>query len=197
MQQSRDARQRHQSPYTFGEKLKRMLWAVVEATAYRWTWPTWYRYRAWLLRCFGANVDPRSRLRRTCRFVCPWNLTVGADTATGEDVWFYCLGPIVIGERVTLSHFAKLCAGSHDPSDPVRMPLLRPPINIEDDVWIATAAFVGPDVTVKEGAILGGAAVTFRDLESWTIYAGNPAAPLKARPRLEGKNDLRTELPQE
>lgn len=172
---------RHLSPYSFADKVKRMLWAVVEATAFRWTWPTWYRYRAWLLRCFGAKVHPQSRLRRTCRFICPWNLTVGRDTATGEDVWFYSLGPINIGERVTLSHFAKLCAGSHDYTDPEAMPLLRSPISIGDDVWIATDAFVGPGVTISEGALLGARGCTFNDLEPWSIYGGNPAQFIKKR----------------
>ena len=118
---------RHKSPFSFREKVARMLWATVEATAFRWTWPTWYRYRAWLLRRFGAHVAPSTRIRRTCRFTCPWNLTIQANTATGEDVWFYCLGPIKIGQRVTLSHFAKLCAGSHDYRYPQSMPMLRPP----------------------------------------------------------------------
>ncbi|MEM1445768.1 MAG: putative colanic acid biosynthesis acetyltransferase [Planctomycetota bacterium] len=173
---------RHQSPFSFREKVGRILWSGVEATAFRWTWPTWYRYRAWLLRRFGADVHPSTRIRRTCRFVCPWNLTIGADTATGEDVWFYALGKIEIGQRVTLSHFAKLCAGSHDYTDPTDLPLLRPPIRIGDDAWIATDAFVGPDVVVGEGAILGARGCTFKSLEPWTIYAGNPAQRVKDRP---------------
>lgn len=158
-----------------------MLWSVVEATLFRLTWPTWYRWRAWLLRRFGARAHPTARIRRTCRFVCPWNLTIEEHTATGEDVWFYCLGEVKIGQRVTLSHFAKLCAGSHDHREPGLMPLLRPSIIIGDDVWIATDAFVGPGVVVANGAILGACGVTFRDLDAWTIYGGNPAAPVKPR----------------
>lgn len=160
-----------------------MLWASVELTLFRWTWPTWYRYRAWLLRRFGADVHPASRIRRTCTFECPWNLTMGAGTATGERVWFYCLGPITIGERVTLSHFCQLCAGSHDPDDPELMPLQRPRINIGDDAWIATSAFVGPGVEVGEGAILGACGCSFKDLKPWHIYGGNPATLLRERAR--------------
>jgi putative colanic acid biosynthesis acetyltransferase WcaF len=32
-----------------------------------------------------------------------------------------------------------------------------------------------------EGAVLGARGCTFRDLDAWTVYAGNPARPLKAR----------------
>ncbi|XOV76899.1 MAG: hypothetical protein ACFHWZ_08825 [Phycisphaerales bacterium] len=35
------------------------------------------------------------------------------------------------------------------------LPLIRPPIVIEDHAWIAADAFVGPGITVGEGAILG------------------------------------------
>lgn len=160
-----------------------MAWASVERTLFRATWPTWYRYRAFLLRLFGARVDPHSRIRRTCRFECPWNLTVGEGASTGEEVWFYCLGPVFVGRRVTLSHFCKLCAGSHDLDDPELMPLTRPPVVIHDDAWVATAAFVGPGVTVGEGAVLGAAAVTMRDLEPWSVYAGNPARLIRSRAR--------------
>jgi putative colanic acid biosynthesis acetyltransferase WcaF len=172
---------RHVSPYRFGEKVRRIIWSCVEATLYRWSWPTWYGFRVVLLRAFGANVDRSARLRRTCRFFCPWNVSIGAHTATGEGVWFYAVGQIIIGQRVTLSHDCVLCAGSHDYRDVQNMPLQRLPIRIGDDTWIATGAFVGPDVTVGEGAILGARGVAFGDLEPWQIYVGNPAGHLKAR----------------
>lgn len=176
---------RHRSPYGFAEKAARMLWALVEATLFRWTWPTWYRYRAWLLRRFGADIHPTARLRRTCRFTCPWNLSIGAHTSSGEDVRFYCLGKVTVGDWVTISHLAHLCAGSHDYSDTHAFKLLTPPITVGNEAWLATDAFVGPGVTVGEGAILGARGCTFKDLEPWTVYAGNPASKIKERPRPE------------
>ena len=178
--QSEDAR--HLSPYTFKEKAKRLLWSLVEATLYRWTWPTWYRYRAWLLERFGASIHSTVRLRRTCRFTCPWNLTIGAHSASGDRVIFYSLGPITIGQRTTLSQGSHLCAGTHDYTDPATMPLQRLPIQIGDDAWIATDAFVGPGVTVGQGAILGARGCAFKDLNAWIIYGGNPAKAIKDRP---------------
>ncbi|MEM7625327.1 MAG: putative colanic acid biosynthesis acetyltransferase [Planctomycetota bacterium] len=174
---------RHQSPYSFRAKAGRMLWSVVEVTLFRMTWPTWYRYRAFLLRCFGADVSPASRIRRTCRFMCPWNLSVGAGTATGENVYFYCLGEVRVGARVTLSHDAVLCAGSHDYRT-IEMPLLRPPVAVQDDAWVAFGGFVGPGVTVGAGAILAARGVAVRDLEPWGIYGGNPAKRIADRPPL-------------
>jgi len=172
---------RHVSPYGFVVNFKRLIWSVVEATAFRWTWPTWYRYRGWLLRLFGADIHPTARLRRSCRFTCPWNLAVGANSASGDRAIFYSLGPISIGQRVTISQGCHLCAGSHDYTDPVAMPLLRPSISIGNDAWIATDAFVGPGISIGEGAILGARGCAFKDLDSWVIYGGNPAKKIARR----------------
>ena len=47
--------------------------------------------------------------------------------------------------------------------------------------WVAAEAFVGPGVTMGEGAVLGARAVAFSDLAPWTVYVGNPAKPIKTR----------------
>ena len=40
---------RHRSPYSTREKIARMAWAVVQATLFRCSFPTWYGWRAFLL----------------------------------------------------------------------------------------------------------------------------------------------------
>jgi putative colanic acid biosynthesis acetyltransferase WcaF len=171
---------RHRSPYAPGEKFKRLLWACVQATLFRLSFHTMNRWRALLLRLFGATVGKHVTIRRTVRLECPWNLTIGAHVAIGDRALLYALGRITLGDRVTVSQHAHLCAGTHDFDHP-DMPLMRPPITIEDDAWIAADAFVGPGVTVRKGAILGARACAFSDLEPWTIYGGNPAQAIKPR----------------
>lgn len=46
---------------------------------------------------------------------------------------------------------------------------------------MAAEAFVGPGVTVGEGAVVGARAVVFGDVEPWTVVGGNPARVLKRR----------------
>jgi putative colanic acid biosynthesis acetyltransferase WcaF len=170
-----------QSPYTFKEKVARILWATVQHLLFRTSFHNWYRWRRLLLSLFGAKLDPVVRIRRTVRVECPWNLSIGHDSTVGDRAILYCLGPVRIGSRTTISQGAHICAGSHDYT--LRsLPLLRPPIEIGDDVWICADAFVGPDVKVGDGAILGARAVAMKSLEPWTIYSGNPMKAVRQRP---------------
>jgi putative colanic acid biosynthesis acetyltransferase WcaF len=171
---------RHRSPYSTREKLARLLWALVQGTLFRWSFHTWYGWRRWILRRFGATVHPSAIVLRRVRVECPWNLSVGANSCLGDRTVAYCLGRVTIGARVSVSQNVHLCAGTHDYTRP-DMPLLRPPIVIEDDAWIAADAFVGPGVTVGRGAILGARGCAFKDLAPWTIYGGNPARAIGTR----------------
>ncbi|MEM7229327.1 MAG: putative colanic acid biosynthesis acetyltransferase [Planctomycetota bacterium] len=175
-----EAEARHDSPYTTKEKIGRLLWAIVQATIFQYSFHNWYGWRSMLLRMFGATIANDVVIRRTVKVECPWNLTMGKNSCLGDHVIAYCLGPITIGERVSVSQHAHLCAGTHDYKDPA-LPLLRPPIVIEDDVWIATQAFVGPNVTVGRGAILGARACAYKNCKPWMIYGGNPARAIIAR----------------
>lgn len=168
------------SPYSTTEKIKRLLWGCVQATLFRASFHNWYGFRRALLRAFGASLAPTANVRRTVLIECPWNLSVGAESSIGDRAILYCLGPVQIGSRTTVSQGAHLCAGTHDHRR-ASMPLVRATISIGDDVWIAADAFVGPGVTVGTGVILGARGVAMRDLAPWRIYAGNPAVSVRER----------------
>lgn len=173
-------RARRTSPYSAREKIARLMWGAVQATLFRWSFHNWYGVRRVLLGAFGAKLAPTANVRRTVTIECPWNLSIGAESSVGDRAILYCLGPVRIGRNVTVSQGAHLCAGSHD-SRKRTMPLVRPPIEIGDEAWIAADAFVGPKVRVGEGAILGARAVALENLEPWSIYLGNPATKVRAR----------------
>jgi putative colanic acid biosynthesis acetyltransferase WcaF len=170
------------SAWTLREKIARALWMIVRGSLFRWSWHDWYGWRRFLLRAFGARIGRQVVIRPSARVEIPWLLSVGDYSSIGDFAIVYNLGPIAIGRRVSISQYAHLCAGTHDFSR-WSMPLLRPPIVVGDDVWIAAEAFVGPGVSIGEGAILGARACAFRDVPPWTINVGQPARVLRQRPR--------------
>ncbi len=173
-----------QSPWTLKEKILRAIWMLVGRRMLRWSWHNWYGYRRWVLRLFGARIGRECVIRPSVEVYIPWNLEMGDISALGDGAIVYNLGPVKIGKRVTVSQYAHLCAGSHDFTRR-DMPLLRPPITIGDDCWIAADSFIGPGVKVGEGTIVGARASLFSDAEPWSIYVGNPARKLKDRPPIQ------------
>ncbi|MEO0514393.1 MAG: putative colanic acid biosynthesis acetyltransferase [Planctomycetota bacterium] len=173
---------RHISAYSLQDKVRRVLWWVVQATLFRWSFHNMYGWRRFVLRRFGATLHATSRVRPTVRIECPWQLTIGANSTVGDRAILYALGEVVLGDRVTVSQGSHLCAGTHDYTHPDQ-PLVRLGIRIENDAWVAADGFVGPGVVMGEGALLGARGAAFKNLAPWTIYGGNPAKPLKARPR--------------
>jgi galactoside O-acetyltransferase len=53
------------------------------------------------------------------------------------------------------------------------------PIIIHDKVWIGFGCTILHGVTIGEGAIVGAQSVVRRNVEPWTIAAGNPAVFIK------------------
>lgn len=155
------------------EQAGRVLWALCRPLFALSPRPAW-GWRRMLLRLFGANVGHGVHVFPTVLITVPWNLTLNDHCAIGDRAILYCLGPISIGARATVSQGAHLCAGTHDwrCSD---MRLLKPPISVGDDCWIAADAFIGPGVVVGSRTIVGARAVAMRDLPSGVIVVGNPA----------------------
>jgi putative colanic acid biosynthesis acetyltransferase WcaF len=159
--------------------LLRVLWGA-GSLLFRISPRPCFACRRFLLRCFGAKIGKQVHIYNSACIYFPWNLTVGDWSAIGEGVLIYNLGPVTLGEKVTISHRAHLCAGTHDYSQ-ADLPLLKPPIVVEDQAWICADAFVGPGVAVGRGAIVGARAVVTKNVEPWTIVAGNPAKAIKQR----------------
>ena len=139
-----------------------------------------FGWRRFVLRWFGASIGAHVNIYPSTRVYLPWNLSVGDWSALGEDVLIYNLGKVAIGEKVTVSHGAHLCAGTHDYSSP-DFPLLKPPIRIEDQAWICADAFVGPKVVIGEGAVVGARTVVTKNVGPWQVVAGNPAREVGRR----------------
>lgn len=171
---------RHAASFSLGNKLYRVGWQLAWLLLARWTPPQLHGWRRFVLRAFGANVAAGARVYSDCRIWHPAHLEIGERSVLGRRVNCYNQGFIRIASDVVISQDSTLCASTHDIDDPL-FPLLLRPIRIERNAWVAAEAFVGPGVTVGEGAVLGARGVAMRDLAPWTFYSGNPAQSLKPR----------------
>lgn len=170
---------RKATKYSYAEQAKRILWGLA-IPFFRFSPRIFWGWRRAILKMFGAKVGRGSHIYPSVRITMPWNISFGESCAIGEDARLYALGKIEIGERATISQGCHLCAGSHDISKPER-PLTKPPITIGNDAWVAADAFVGPNVRVGKGAIVGARAVAVRDVPDNAVAVGNPARIIKGK----------------
>lgn len=157
-----------------------LLWFLVQSFLFNLAPRPFYRWRRFWLVLFGARIGANVRVRPHVVVEFPWRLEVGENTSIGDHAWIYNLAPIRIGSNCVVSQYAKLVTGSHDVSSPV-FELKTAPVVLEDNSWVGAAAFVGPGVTLGEGAVLAACAGAFKDLEPWKIYGGSGATYIKDR----------------
>lgn len=166
--------------YAFREYAGRILWRLCWLTIWQLCWKRFYPLRIILLKCFRARLSLYNEMAASTWIEMPWNLGVGKYSAIGPRVTIYNLGPITIGSNTVISQDSYLCGGTHDYTSP-SMPLIKAPITVGNSVWICAGAFIGPGVSIGDGAVIGARAVITKDVEPWTVVAGNPAKVLKRR----------------
>lgn len=166
--------------FSLHHRLFRALWAITWLLFAAWTPPPLHSWRRVLLVLFGARLAPNARIYGSARIWYPPNLEMGHNAVIGPHVEIYCQAKITLGDHAVVSQFAHLVCGTHDIDDPA-FPLRTAPIRIGPHAWIAANAYVGPGVTIGEGAVLGACGVAFKDLPAWTVHAGNPARHLRDR----------------
>ncbi|HTB66232.1 MAG TPA: hypothetical protein VK727_08390 [Steroidobacteraceae bacterium] len=163
-------------------RLSRALWGIVYALLFRPSPRPFHAWRSMLLRCFGARLGRNCHIYPKCRIWAPWNLRCGDGAAIADEVVVYNPADVSLGVHAIVSQQAYLCTATHD-YDNSDFPMISAPISLEDFAWVCARASVLPGVTLREGAVLGLAAVATRDLDAWYVYAGNPAKRVKERRR--------------
>ena len=172
----------YKNRHSLKSKIARAVWNVVWLVLFRPT-PRGNLFRPWriaLLKLFGANVKWSSNVLPSCRIWQPWKLTMGEYACLSEDVDCYTVAEIVIGAQTTISQGVKLCTAGHDISSKI-MELTTQPIVVGPNAWVAGWSIILPGVTIGEGAVVAAGAVVTKDVEPWTVVAGNPAKFIKKR----------------
>ena len=111
------------------------------------------------------------------------NLSIGENVSIHKNSYLDALGEIVIGDNVSIATDSKIISFNHtwnDVSIPIKYnELSLQKIEISDDVWIGAGAIVLAGNKIGNRVVVGALSVVTKNLESNSVYAGNPARLLK------------------
>ncbi len=123
-------------------------------------------------------------------------IIVGNNTFIGKYSRIWSGSEIKIGNHVQISHNVNIIdTNTHSLNAETRRKeylevlksgfiaddkeISKAPIIIEDDVWISFNATILKGVTIGKGAVIAANAVVTKDVEPYTVVAGNPAVLIK------------------
>jgi putative colanic acid biosynthesis acetyltransferase WcaF len=156
-----------------------LLWYAVNSVFFRSGLP-FSGLRAWLLRAFGAKVGKGNVFKPRLNIKYPWRLELGDHNWIGEGVWIDNLDTVRIGSHVCISQGAYIFCGNHDYKKPA-FDLITRTVLLEDGAWVGAKAVVCPGVSCGNHSVLSAGSVATKNLDAYTVYAGNPAAPVRVR----------------
>lgn len=95
-------------------------------------------------------------------------------------------GKVIIGNNVMMGPEVYIYTVNHS-YDRLDIPMINQgyskmrTVTIGNDVWIGSRVTILPGVDVGDGAIIGAGSVVTKNVEPYTIVAGNPAKIIKMR----------------
>lgn len=159
--------------------LKMMLWYFTSVVFIRSGIIPSSSLIVFILKLFGAKIGKDVRIKPGIYIHYPWRLTIG-DYSWLAECRIENLAQVTIGDNVCVSQKAMLLTGNHNYKS-VDFDLIVQPILLEEGSWIGANATVCPGITAKSHAVLTVGSIATKDLESYSIYQGNPAVKVKDR----------------
>ena len=147
---------------------------LVSSVFFQNPFPRASRFRAGLLRAFGATIGKGVLFGSNVYISYPWRLAVGDHVWLGDDVGIQSLAQVTIESNVCVSRRCYLLTGSHD-FRREDFQLKIAPILIRQGSWIAIGSLVVAGVTIGEGAVVSAGSVVLRDVPANCLVRGNPA----------------------
>jgi putative colanic acid biosynthesis acetyltransferase WcaF len=180
MQHKTDLSKFNNSCYKPGASaLVRLLWYFTNAVFFNSAFPI-ISIKLFFLRLYGANVADGVVIKPYVNIKYPWKLTLGKNVWLGEKVWIDNLANVTIGDNACVSQGAMLLCGNHNYKK-ATFDLIVKEIILEEGVWIGAHSVVCPGVVCSSHSVLSVNSVAVTNLESYTIYQGNPAIAIRKR----------------
>ena len=166
--------------YSPGSKLIRFLWFVVNVIFIQNKLNPFNFLKVILLRVFGAKIGRGVIVKPGVNIKYPWKLEIGNYVWIGEDVWIDNLDDVVIGNNVCISQGVMLLSGNHNYKKST-FDLIIGKIKLKDGVWIGAKSIVTQNVVCDNHSVLTVNSVASSNLDSYSVYSGNPAKKVRNR----------------
>lgn len=166
--------------YKPGSKAKIILWFLVNTCVINNYLPIPVSLKIWVLRLFGAQIGKGVMIKPKVNIKYPWFLRIGDFVWIGEEVWIDNYTWVSLENHTCISQGAMLLTGNHNYKSS-GFGLMIGEIKLSEGAWIGAKAVVCPGVTVHSHAVLSVGSIATKDLDSYSIYQGNPAAKVRDR----------------
>ncbi len=164
----------------------RIAWHLCSALLFQSALVLPSRWKAALLRRFGARVGRGLVVRPRVTIKYPWFLALGDHVWLGERVWIDNHCPVTLGSSVCLSQGAYVFTGNHDYHDP-GFRFFCKPVAIDDGAWVGARAIVCPGSVLRRLSVVGAGVVWSGVTEERSVYlASAPAAKLDEAEGMSG-----------
>ena len=134
-----------------------------------------------VLRACRSNLDVSQNVIVTF----PQRLAVGSNVFINRGTFVTAHAHITIGDNALIGPYVIINSGDHlfgDRATPIRdQGHTARPIVIHSDVWIGAHAVILKGTVLGEGSVVAAGAVVRDDVPPYTVVAGVPARPIKAR----------------
>jgi acetyltransferase-like isoleucine patch superfamily enzyme len=103
-------------------------------------------------------------------------------------------GELIMGDYISVGGGSQLLTATYDLKSGHRMVdglpedhtnTLFGKLVIANDVYIGVNCTIMPNVTIGEGAVIGGGSFVNKDIEPWSINVGSPSKKIGERPKLK------------
>lgn len=168
------------TPFSLLMKIRIRLWDLINCTLFRWSPFFMRKYRVWLTRCFGSKIDYTCSLDNQCKIVAPWLLKMGPYSSLAEGSLVKCRSEITIGSHSCIGKDVLIFSGTHNINSRY-FEMIKKPVTIGNNVWVATRCMIQPGVTIGDWAVIGAMSMVVKDVEAWSIVGGLPAKFIKKR----------------
>lgn len=113
-------------------------------------------------------------------------MRIGSHTWIGQNCFLHSGGGITIGDYVGIGPSVQILTLTHVLDDDLATPIIEreqkyKPVVIENNCDIGVGTILLPGVTIGTGSMIGAGSVVTRDVEPYSIVAGNPARLLRKR----------------